>query len=495
MSFWKTFGFNTVSAIDSILESGTFTLEQLLDEEDILQETKSQNPKLIDYLSEVTSLKKLLCYITDEPAPDADQRVRFKYPFLACEILASEVWQLIDSFYKEKDLLDQLYSFLDKPSPLNPMMASYTSRVAGSMMQKKVPETIEFLKNKKNVIQNFINHLGNASVMDLLLKVITSDSLSEEAKTLEWLCQTDLISALIVKFDPKLDESESDNASQALVDIIGVSANSPNSPLIKQLESQAIISKLYNFMLAGGLGNSLLRGLDVVIDLLRRHFQPNLDVTTKFEELPDLLKATMEHAPKLYSYLETPKADTTKVCLPGFGDIIPLGFHRLKIVEFFCVLVKTNYICISQKLIQIGAITRCLSLFFEYPWNNFLHSLVCQMIEEILSGQDEDLKLSLFNEGKLLDLISTASKENEQAVSQPKGFRRGHMGYITNISIVLEKAATVNDKVAKLLAEHKAWQSYKSGPLAETRKKQTDAITEDEEEHHDPTYHEEEEEE
>jgi len=81
MSFWKTFGFNTVSAIDTILESGSFTLDQLLDEEDILQETKSQNPKLIEFLSEPESLKKLLIFITEEPQPDADQRIRFKYPF------------------------------------------------------------------------------------------------------------------------------------------------------------------------------------------------------------------------------------------------------------------------------------------------------------------------------------------------------------------------------------------------------------------------------
>lgn len=48
MSFWKTFGFHTVSAIDTILEGEDFTLDQLLDEEEILQETKSQNKKLID---------------------------------------------------------------------------------------------------------------------------------------------------------------------------------------------------------------------------------------------------------------------------------------------------------------------------------------------------------------------------------------------------------------------------------------------------------------
>lgn len=48
MSFWKTFGFHTVSAIDTLIDSGDFTLEQLLDEEDILQETKTQNKKLLD---------------------------------------------------------------------------------------------------------------------------------------------------------------------------------------------------------------------------------------------------------------------------------------------------------------------------------------------------------------------------------------------------------------------------------------------------------------
>lgn len=48
MSFWKTFGFHTVSAIDTLLEGEDYTLEQLLDEEEILQETKAQNKKLID---------------------------------------------------------------------------------------------------------------------------------------------------------------------------------------------------------------------------------------------------------------------------------------------------------------------------------------------------------------------------------------------------------------------------------------------------------------
>jgi len=48
MSFWKSFGFHSVTALDQLLDSGNFTLEQLMDEEDILQEVKGQNKKLID---------------------------------------------------------------------------------------------------------------------------------------------------------------------------------------------------------------------------------------------------------------------------------------------------------------------------------------------------------------------------------------------------------------------------------------------------------------
>jgi serine/threonine-protein phosphatase 6 regulatory subunit 3 len=47
MSFWKTFGFHTTSSIDSILDRGDCSLEDLLDEEEILQECKAQNKRLM----------------------------------------------------------------------------------------------------------------------------------------------------------------------------------------------------------------------------------------------------------------------------------------------------------------------------------------------------------------------------------------------------------------------------------------------------------------
>lgn len=48
MSFWRNFGFYTVSSIETTLNKPDFTLEDLLDDEEILQEVKAQNKKLID---------------------------------------------------------------------------------------------------------------------------------------------------------------------------------------------------------------------------------------------------------------------------------------------------------------------------------------------------------------------------------------------------------------------------------------------------------------
>lgn len=47
MAFWKNFGFITHSEIETILDKPDFTLEDLLNENELLQEIK-HNSRLID---------------------------------------------------------------------------------------------------------------------------------------------------------------------------------------------------------------------------------------------------------------------------------------------------------------------------------------------------------------------------------------------------------------------------------------------------------------
>jgi len=476
MSFWKTFGFHTVSAIDTLIESGDFTLEQLLDEEEILQETKSQNKKLLDFLTEPETLKKLLTYITVEPKEEDDAKRKFKYPFLACEILASEVWAICDAMYQDHGLLNILYGYFEKDPPLNPLLSSYSSRVAGVLLQKKVSETIDYMKERRDIIGQFLKHLGNASVMDLLLKVIQCEDSNDGVGVLEWLCTTDLISALVSKFDPHNSAEVHENAAQALVDIILVSMNSASSPLIAQLESREVLEKLFSYILTGELSSGLLHGLTVVIELLRRHVNEHHDDVTKVEELPSLLKLIVAHLPKLHGYLslktKTNNKLTVTMPLPS-GEFEPLGFYRLKVIEFFAILIVTNYGSVDTEIMKIGVLTTCLNLFFQYPWNNFLHSTVEQIIQTVLDGENEELKIHLLRDAKLLDGICEASRENDEECAKPRGVRRGYMGHITSISTSIINIATSTPSVERLLSASDKWSNYVKGALASTREKES----------------------
>lgn len=61
----------------------------------------------------------------------------FRYPNTACELLTSDVSQINDKLASEKELVDQLYSFLESDTTLNPLLASFFSKVMGLLITRK----------------------------------------------------------------------------------------------------------------------------------------------------------------------------------------------------------------------------------------------------------------------------------------------------------------------------------------------------------------------
>lgn len=61
----------------------------------------------------------------------------YRYPNTACELLTSDVSQINDKLASDKDLVDQLYSFLMNEGPLNPLLASFFSKVMGLLITRK----------------------------------------------------------------------------------------------------------------------------------------------------------------------------------------------------------------------------------------------------------------------------------------------------------------------------------------------------------------------
>lgn len=70
------FGFANASTIDSLLDKEDVSLEAILDEDELLQECKAQNARLIDYFQRVDVLQRLLGYVTGQI--EGEDRGRFK---------------------------------------------------------------------------------------------------------------------------------------------------------------------------------------------------------------------------------------------------------------------------------------------------------------------------------------------------------------------------------------------------------------------------------
>lgn len=114
--FWR-FGFSSTSSLDTLLDRPNVSLEEILDEDELLQECKTQNSKLINYLQQPRVLKRLFEHVVGTAevggpgGREWEEKVRFKYPYIASEVLSSDIWSIVDTALSNSD--DLLVPFWD----------------------------------------------------------------------------------------------------------------------------------------------------------------------------------------------------------------------------------------------------------------------------------------------------------------------------------------------------------------------------------------------
>ena len=175
--FWTSELATTTSQINSLLEDEYVTLETILDQEDILHECKLGNKLLIDYLCQPDILMKLVTLVTSDPPDDADERNRYKYANMACEVLSSEKSQVCETFANHPDLVSILYEKLQSAEPLNPLLASLICKVIFSLPQNVSKVSDDIHSRRDDFVSSLVAHIGTSAVMDLLFKSLScSDS-------------------------------------------------------------------------------------------------------------------------------------------------------------------------------------------------------------------------------------------------------------------------------------------------------------------------------
>ena len=221
--FWRFGGYANISTIDTVLDKPDVTLEEVLDESDLIQELKQHNTKLIEFLRDDTILRKLLDYVTSPTAsePDDDdedddeeeeekppskktlspirslslgrskekksrkqeereerekqEKSRQKYAYVASEILSSETWSIIEALMENREHLTKFWDFLRTEPSLDPVTAGYFTKINETLLDKKTEETLEFVKSLNGIVAAMLQHVDCPMVMDLLLKIISME--------------------------------------------------------------------------------------------------------------------------------------------------------------------------------------------------------------------------------------------------------------------------------------------------------------------------------
>uniref|UniRef100_U3KA31 Protein phosphatase 6 regulatory subunit 2 n=1 Tax=Ficedula albicollis TaxID=59894 RepID=U3KA31_FICAL len=515
--FWK-FDLNTTSHVDKLLDKEDVSLEELMDEDDVLQECKAQNRRLLDFLCQQQCMEQLLALITHEPPLDMDEKIN-------------------DKLGGDETLLNILYDFLEHEPPLNPLLASFFSKTIGNLIARKTEQVISFLRKKDKFLSLVLKHIDTSAMMDLLLRLISCvEPTALRQDVLNWLNEARIIQRLVELIHSSQDEDRQSNASQTLCDIIRLSRDQSTQlqdvpepdPLLTALESQECVEQLLRNMFDGEQSETcIVNGTQVLLTLLetrRAGVEGLMDSYTQGFERSYTVSSSILHGiePRLKDFHHRQLWGGHTAILTTLGVLEePLGNARLHGARLVAALLHTNTPGINRELCRLGTMELLLDLFFKYTWNNFLHFQVELSIAAILShsahegkrspgeqeqeqgqGQEQGasipeeeqenpgisalgnaesaLSLQLFQKCCLVQRILDAWEANDK-IQAEGGRRRGNMGHLTRIANAvvhnMEKGpmqAQISDFIKELPEDCRGrWESFVEETLTETNRRNT----------------------
>ncbi|OQU97800.1 hypothetical protein CLAIMM_03685 [Cladophialophora immunda] len=121
-----------------------------------------------------------------------------------------------------------------------------------------------------------------------------------------------------------------------------------------------------------------------------------------------------------------------------------------------------------------------LSFFFRFPWNNFLHNVVYDVVQQVFNGpmdrgHNRFLAFDLFETGRITDAIIEGQRRSDEE-QRARNMRLGYMGHLT---LVAEEVVKFGERHPRELLSpvvqdyiySQGWEEYVTKTLAETRER------------------------
>ncbi|AQK96277.1 uncharacterized protein [Zea mays] len=377
--------------------------------------------------------------------------------------------------------MDLLFSFVKPDHPHSTLLSGYFSKVVICLVLRKTAPLMSYVQGHPEIVVQLVDLIGITSIMEVLIRLIGADETiySNYGDTLQWLENTNVLEMIADKFNSSDSPEVHANAAEILC---AVTRCAPPS-LAAKICSPSFVRRLFHHALEESRPKSvLLHSLSVCISLLDpkrlasasyQAFKSNLSHGALVMASPETVDGMLESLGNLLNLLDTSAAEsvlpTTYGCLRP-----PLGKHRLKIVEFISVLLTIGSETAEKELVRQSAIKRSIDLFFEYPYNNFLHHHVENIIVSCLEGKRPEVVEHVLHEcdivGKILvsERLSSLSTESNGPTVPTEGKthpRVGNVGHMTRIANKLIQLGNSNNTIQAHLQENNEWVEWQTNVL------------------------------
>ncbi|KAL6567258.1 hypothetical protein OROGR_000926 [Orobanche gracilis] len=479
--FWRMAGLSTASPVEAILDKENFTLEELLDEDEILQECKALNGRLINFLRERSNVRQLIQYIVEEAPEDADRKRTFKFPFVACEIFTCEVDIILKALVEDDELMDLLFSFLDTERPHSTQLAGYFSKVVVCLLLRKTTPLMNYIQAHQDIIKMLVDLIGITSIMEVLIRLIGADEhiYANYPDSMQWFEDMHVLEMIVDKFSSSDCPEVHANAAETLCTITRYAPPG----IASKISTQSFIGRLFRHALEDSRPKSVLVNLlSVCISLLDPQrltsgtyylYTRQMTNGSGSTANPETVQAMLESLGDLLKLLDI--SYVGHILLTTYGKLQPpLGKHRLKIIEFISVLVAVSSEVAEKELIFLGALKRIIELFFEYPYNNFLHYHVEHIVTSCLESKNPQFVEHLFRDCNLIGRILEAEKNFTLSIDISKPTiaadgksppRIGNIGYLTRIANKIIQLGDSNSEIQIFLQGNSDWVDWQTNVL------------------------------
>uniref|UniRef100_A0A6B2EKT0 Putative serine/threonine-protein phosphatase 6 regulatory subunit 3 isoform x3 n=1 Tax=Phlebotomus kandelakii TaxID=1109342 RepID=A0A6B2EKT0_9DIPT len=486
--------------IEALLNKENLMLTEILEDQDILQECRTQNTKLVQFLNRQDILEELVSLITTEPPTDVAESERFKHSNLACEILTSDLPSLNQSLVSDPAILQKLYSFLERKPPLNPLLMSFFCKTFGMLIARKQHQdwfayqyvcitVLDFIKSRTDFLGAMLQHMGTPVIMDLLLYIIMHIQGPElRQNLLEWFNQQNLIQRLIKALATDQDREKHENIALFLVEYIREGRRKRQTEkeevnqvdlLLETLEDENTMDLLLSTILdpEHQSDGNIVAGITIILALIEYLTTNELSDDSAVQYLVNkekehhvivvkkILGVLKLHIGKFHDLLLKPP-EISPMLLEANVAILPaFGNTRLQICCLFTVLIETQDSDIINAICATDFFNTLLNLFKQYCWNNFLHNHVNKCLRYALksfdTGIDQEnyktvLHLSALQKHVVVD-CKVVSKlldcwmYNESEQEKNQGRRLGYMGHLIQMLDSLVSCYTMSEELRALI--------------------------------------------